>query len=62
MPQFDFFATDLSKYFCVDQYVVYDGISYSYDRSTSYPMDSDVFQGIKLCIGINFSTDHLNDP
>ena len=39
-----------------------DKISYSYDHTTSYPTDSVVFQGSKSRIGINFSADYLKAP
>ena len=45
-----------------DSHAVSDKISYSYEHITSYPMDLVVFQGSKSRIGINFSSDYLQDP
>ena len=47
---------DLSTSSCADQNVVYDKISNSYDRTTSYTIYLVVFQGIKSSIGINLYT------
>ena len=58
-PLVDCYKTNVSTYSCADQDEVSDEISHSYDRTTSYPTDSVVFQGSKLCIGINLSPDGL---
>ena len=58
-PQVDCFASDSSTYSIADQDIVSDEIIYSYERTTSYPMDSVVFQGSKFCIDINLSKDDL---
>ena len=61
IPHIDFFATNLLTSSSEDQFF-FDEISYSYDRTTSYPTDSVVLKENKLCIGINFSTDDLKYP
>ena len=61
-PQVDCFATNLSTSSRADQYLVSDGIGYSYDRTLSHPTDSVAFQGSKLLIGINISADYLEPP
>ena len=38
-PKVFCYATNLSKYSCADQDFVSDKISYSYDRTKSYPTD-----------------------
>ena len=58
----DGFATNLSNSSCADKYVVSEKTSYSYDRTTSYPMDSFLSQGSKLSIGINSPIDNLISP
>ena len=60
--QVDIYATHLSASSRADQYLVYDEISYSYNRTKSYPTDSVVFKGGKLRLGINFSTDDFKAP
>ena len=55
-PQVDFFATNLSTYSSEYQYVVSDEISYSYDRTTPYPMDSVFFKKMnQLWVSIMFT-------
>ena len=61
-PQVDCFATNLSTYYRADQDVISDTIGYSYDRTTSYPTDSVVFQGSKFRVDINICTADLKDP
>ena len=62
IPQVDYFATNLSTSSHVDQEVVSNKISYLYERTITYPTDSVIFQGDKLCKGVNFSTDYVKAP
>ena len=55
----DYYRTNSSEYSCAKQDEVFDKISHSYDRATSYYISLVVFQESKLCIGINVSTDYL---
>ena len=47
IPQVHCFAINSSESSCVDQDVIYDEISYSYDHTTSYPTDSVFFKELK---------------
>ena len=58
-PPVDFYRINLSTSSCADQNVVSDGISHSYDCTSSYPTYSVVFQGSRLRIGINLSPCYL---
>ena len=58
----DDIATNLSTSYCADQDVVSGEIIYLYDLTTSYPIDSAVFQESKFHIDVNFSTACLKAP
>ena len=58
-PQVDCYTTNTSTSYYADQDIVFGEISYSYECTTPYSMNSVVFQGGKLRIGINSSIDNL---
>ena len=62
MLQVDCYTTNLSTSSLSDKNAVSYEISYSFDSTIFYLTDSVVFQGGKLCIVINFSTDDLKYP
>ena len=59
MLQVDCYTTNLSTSSLSDKNAVSYEISYSFDSTIFYLTDSVVFQGGKLCIGINLSMDNL---
>ena len=62
IPQVYFFATNLSKSSCADQYVDSDENSHSYDCTISYITELVVFPGIQFSIRINLSAYDLTAP
>ena len=62
IPQVYCFATNLSTYYCADLDVFSDEMIYSYDLTQLFPMGLFVFQGSKLHICINISTNDLKAP
>ena len=56
-PQVDYFATNLSITSHADQDVIFEEISYLYDRTKTCPTYSVVFQGSRSYISTNLSTD-----